>query len=96
MIGVNYDLFWTLNPKSLSPFTKAFSLRQKYDDMMAWHSGIYIQLAIASAFSKNTKYPEKPFMQQTRVGLSEEDKKAIFKAKMMERMKIINSRFEKR
>jgi hypothetical protein len=62
MIGVDYDLFWTLNPKSLSPFVKAFSLKQKYDDAIAWSQGIYIRMAIGSCLSKNTKYPEKPMM----------------------------------
>lgn len=61
-IGVDYDLFWGLNPKSLTPFVKAFSLRQKYDDVVAWNHGKYIQLAIASNFTKGAKYPEAPFM----------------------------------
>jgi len=62
MIGVDYDLFWTLNPKSLSPFVKAFSLKQKHEDALAWSQGIYIRLAISSCLNKASKYPEKPMM----------------------------------
>lgn len=94
MIGVNYDLFWTLNPKSLSPFIKAFSLKEKYDDRMAWHSGLYIKMAIASALSKDNKYPSTPILGQKLV-LTDEEKMERFKQIMKERMSIINSRFEK-
>lgn len=60
MIGVPYDLFWGLDPKSLTPFIKAFSLSQKQRDYEMWMQGRYIQLAIGSNLSKQCKYPEKP------------------------------------
>lgn len=63
MIGVPYDLFWSLNPKSLTPFVKAFSLSQKQRDYEMWAQGLYIRLAIGSTQSKQNKYPDKPFMQ---------------------------------
>jgi len=40
MIGVEYDLFWRLNPKSLTPFVKAFSMKAKYEDSLAWTMGM--------------------------------------------------------
>lgn len=61
MIGVNYDLFWTLNPESLQPFVKAFSLAQKNEDRKMWQQGMYIKLAVVSAFNKEAKYPVTPF-----------------------------------
>ena len=61
-IGVDYDLFWVLNPKSLQPFVKAFSLKQQYDDAVAWNIGRYVQQAISSNFAKNFKYPNKPML----------------------------------
>ncbi len=88
MIGVDYDLFWTLNPKSLSPFIKAFELKQKYDDAMAWRSGAYIKMAIASSLAKGNKYPTKPFSD---TGSREMTPQEI-KEKMMANAEIINAR----
>lgn len=89
MMGVDYDLFWTLNPKSLSPFVKAFDLKQKYDDTLAWKQGAYIKVAIASALDKNAKYPEKPFsMKNENVVMTPQQ----IKEKMMATAEIINTR----
>lgn len=94
MIGVNYEQFWTLNPKSLSPFVKAFVLKQQYDDMNAWSQGRYIMLAVASLFDKKTKYPTKPFLNSIDSnGNPKETKQEEIKRKFMERMEIINTRF---
>lgn len=95
MIGVDYDLFWTLNPKSLSPFVKAFSLKQKYDDATAWRTGMYIRLAIASSMDKNSKYPSKPMLEEGSVKQSNTMTAEQIKNKMMARAKLINSRFGK-
>lgn len=104
MIGVDYELFWTLNPKTLSPFIKAFSLRQQYDDTLAWNNGRYIALAIASNFSKEQKYPRQPLLKDRNVDeilkpKSEEEKakesQEEIKRKFMERMNILNHRFGK-
>ena len=92
-MGVGYELFWTLNPKSLSPFIKAFSLKQKYDDSMAWQSGMYIRMAVASCFDKNTKYPNAPILKDATI-VAETDAEKI-KRKFMERAEILNMRFEK-
>lgn len=91
MIGVNYDLFWTLTPKSLEPFIKAFELQQKREDTLAWQSGIYIQMAIASVLDSKNKYPEQPFSEREIVPLSPQER---IKNAMLARMAIINKRFE--
>lgn len=92
MMGVEYDLFWTLTPESLKPFFKAFELKQKNNDEIAWNHGVYIQLAVASVLDKDIDYPKKPLSSRDSVEpMSLQDK---IKETMMERMLIINSRFE--
>lgn len=66
-IGVDYDLFWTLNPKSLQPFDKAFFIRQQQNDTMAWLIGRYVQDAIGSAMNPKHKYPSEPYMSKSDV-----------------------------
>ena len=92
MIGVDYDLFWTLTPKSLSPFVKAFRLKQEYEDAQAWRLGGYIKMAIASSFSKNAKYPEKPLSMADKVI---EAPMEVIKDKFLRHMKEVNRRFGK-
>lgn len=94
MIGVDYELFWTLNPKSLSPFVKAFALKQTYDDGVAWQHGMYIRMAIGSVMSKGSKYPPKPMMSKDKpkkIGMSADE----IKSKVMEQMGKINAKFGK-
>lgn len=95
MIGVDYELFWTLNPRSLSPFTKAFSLTQKYQDQLAWQQGLYIRQAIASCFSKEVKYPTKPTssieVKNEPVAESPEE----IKAKFLKHAMLLNTKFGK-
>lgn len=91
MIGVDYDLFWTLNPKSLSPFVKAFDLKQKYDDRLAWQTGAYIRYAIASVLSKGNAYPQEPFSSK---GVQREMTPEEIKEKMMRNAEIINIRLQ--
>lgn len=107
MIGVDYDLFWTLNPKSLTPFNKAFILKQKYDDTVAWEYGNYVRLAILSCFDKEQKYPSKQLLsdispedfknklkKKTEEDIAIENQLKI-KQKMIEKMKLLNTRFQK-
>lgn len=64
MIHVPYDVFWRLNPKKLEPFQKAAEMEQKAMqarlNLTAWVSGVYVQHAVASCFSKGARYPQKP------------------------------------
>lgn len=92
-MGVDYELFWTLNPKSLSPFVKAFSLKQEYNDTLAWQYGMYVRLAIGSSFSKDSKYPSKPLLTKkvADTTMSPEE----IKARVMAKMNKLNSQFGK-
>lgn len=98
MIGVEYNLFWTLNPKSLSPFIKAFELQQINEDRLCWQSGLYIRLAIASVMDSKVKYPSKPTIGiDNSDSIVDENKKMNhIKQSFMENMVIINSQFKKR
>ena len=78
MIGVEYEKFWEFNPKTLTPFIKAFSLKQQYDDSMAWRVGQYNRMAVASVFNKSITYPRKPFLHDmTRINDATERQKII-------------------
>jgi hypothetical protein len=95
MIGVDYDLFWTLNPKSMKPFVKAFELKQQHENQIAWLQGMYIRLAIISAFNKESKYPNKPLTDEKKKAKPKLSPAEEIKQKMFRQMQIINSRFEK-
>lgn len=62
---VPYEVFWHLNPRKLKPYEKAYEMemesRQNAMNLEAWLNGLYNQNAVASVFSKNAKYPKKPF-----------------------------------
>lgn len=64
-IGVDYDLFWRLTPRKLLTFIEAHKLKMQkerdFQNEVAWLHGIYVNRAIASAFSEKVKYPETPF-----------------------------------
>lgn len=63
-IGVDYVLFWTLNPKQIKPFIEAHKqkqmLWQEEVNFTAWLNGIYVSSAIAACLGENSPYPEKP------------------------------------
>ena len=88
MIGVDYDLFWKLNPKSLAPFVKAIKLRQEYDDSVAWQTGLYVKMAIASSFNKQSKYPERPMTAKAKVV---EMPQEVIKDRFLRAMEAINA-----
>ena len=66
VIGVNYELFWTLSPPKLEPFIEAFKQKQiaKRDEMNlnAWLNGAYVSNAISSFFCMNSQYPSEPMV----------------------------------
>lgn len=93
MMGVEYDLFWELDPKSLSPFVKAFSLKTRYDDTMAWQQGIYIRMAIASCLDKNVKYPKKPMIAEKVTKTKSVDNEQI-KFNFLNHAQLLNKKFK--
>ena len=93
MMGVDSDLFWTLDPKSLKPYIKAFRLKEELLDRHAWEEGIYIQKAIASVLNgKRAKYPEKPFYSEiVKKELTVEEKRQALKDKILFAVQNINA-----
>lgn len=63
-IGVPYDLFFRLTPKTLEPFIESYQKTQEQEqeriNYNAWLNGWYVRLAVASALSKKAHYPAKP------------------------------------
>ena len=59
-IGVDYQTFWSLTPKKLTPFVEAFKQKREHAteefrakaNFAAWLQGVYIARAIAVNFSK--------------------------------------------
>lgn len=94
-MGVDYDLFWKLNPKSLKPFVKAFELKQKYDDEMNWMQGLYIRHAIASAMNKKAEYPKQPIGYNVSKKTKPINNGNEIREKFLTQMKVINNRFKK-
>lgn len=98
MMGVDYELFWTLNPKSLEPFVKAFELKQQYDDTIAWLGGIYVRYAIASSFNKEIKYPMDTLLESHKKDIETDDseiRQQIIKERFLKQARQLNSRFKK-
>ena len=100
VMGVDHDVFWTMNPTSLLPYTKAFSLKRKYADEDSWRNGLYVLMAIATAMDKKAKYPKMPLSHKADL---EHDKEALeirkmkaIKQTVLERMAVINNRFSKK
>lgn len=64
-MGVDYNTFWTLNPKKLMPFITAYNEKRQdeanWADYVAWLHGLYTLEAITSILPKSkVKYPEQP------------------------------------
>lgn len=99
MMGIEHDLFWTMSYKSIDPYIRAFHLKKKQDDEQAWRNGLYVAMAIGSAFDKKAKYPDMPLTAQLEFDANQEDieirRARAIKQTMLERMTVINSRFVK-
>jgi hypothetical protein len=65
VVGISYELFPSLNPKMIEPFMKAHNMKEEEEykqiNYTAWLNGMYVASAISACFSKNSKYPEKPY-----------------------------------
>lgn len=63
-IGISYELFLSLNPRTIKPFQTAYKQRKDEEiatmNYSAWLQGLYVAHAIGSCFSKNSKYPSQP------------------------------------
>lgn len=97
MMGVDYELFWSLDPKSLSPFVKAFSMKKEQEDAMMWQHGLYVRMAVLSSLDKNVKYPKKPMMAEQMAEKREtpEQRQKRLKEKFLAHVTLINAKIKK-
>lgn len=88
-IGIEWNLFWSLNPKKLEPFAKAHKKRVKEQDAMihSWIGSYGISaliFAISKCFNKSSQYEyiKEPIYSKNDISekedlpLTEEEKKA--------------------
>lgn len=67
-MGVDEATFWTLNPRRMKAYTRAYELKEQERDRHLWTLGQYVMSAFSvvldHSFNKNaqSKYPEKPFL----------------------------------
>lgn len=94
MIGVDYDVFWGLDPKTLEPFTKAFRLKMELQDSTNYQLGAYVRLAILSSMEKKVKYPKAPIFTERKKNSNTMTAEEI-RNKMMQTMKTMNRRLKR-
>lgn len=101
LAGVEYSLFWELNPKKLEPFNEYYRLKQENElkqlNFQTWLQGVYFQASIASAFDKNSQYYKEPlplFEDNSEKSEEEEIKKKALKFSALVQM--FNSEFRNR
>lgn len=58
--GLSLNDFWGLNPKEFEYIVEGYKLKMLEKQELIWLAGSYNSLAIASCFSKSTKYPKQP------------------------------------
>lgn len=100
--GIDYKLFWHLNPKKLKPFWEAdkirFQSRMAENEAVSYMNGLYVAKAISACFSKGNKYPDKPigiFNEKTQKEKTEEEKKEA-RLSLFESLKLMQINFEKK
>jgi len=105
-IGIEYNLFWKLNPRKIKPFYEAHKIKRKMLDEEMWCMGAYIHNAVLSAVEKNlagkkakTSYLEKPFMQEetkpTEQNTDKEKEERMKKVKaVFQSLEIMKANFE--
>lgn len=68
-MGCGQREFWYGDPQLLWAYVKAHRMklqdetraRREELNLTAWLTGVYAQAAVASVFSKNARYPQKPY-----------------------------------
>lgn len=91
-MGVRYDEFWDLSPRTLQPFIKAFELKTELEDRARWEQGLYIRLAIQSSLSDKVKYPDKNLYNKDMT--NPQNKMEQIKEKFLRNMEIINMKMK--
>lgn len=59
-IGMSREEFWDDDVELINDYIKAENIRQVKINNQLWLQGAYFQMAIASCFSKSSKYPKQP------------------------------------
>lgn len=59
-IGMPLEQFWDGDPKIAICYRKAEEHRLRSRERELWRQGLYLQCAIASAFSESVRYPDRP------------------------------------
>lgn len=100
-IGIDYKLFWHLNPKKLKPFWEADKIRVQShmieNEAVSYMNGLYVAKAISACFSKGNKYPDKPIGilgEKTQKEMTEEEKIEA-RLSLFESLKLMKTNFEK-
>ena len=76
-MGIDEPTFWTLNPRRMKAYERAFELKQQQRDREQWAMGQYFMSALSTvldhAFNKHatSKYVKEPFL--TDAFLTEEE-----------------------
>ena len=92
-MGVGYEEFWDLSPRTLKPFAKAFKLRSEISSRDRWEQGFYISLAVMSVLDgKNSPYPDKPLTGSS--PQNEEAKAELMQARFLAQATRLNARFK--
>lgn len=86
-----------MSPKALSLTVESFGHRRKQDiELMnrdAWLHGLYVRAAIGACFSKQGKYPKRPFDFQASDEGSEDDINLY--EEFREKINVMNKKIEK-
>mgnify|MGYP007098933798 FL=1 len=83
-INGDYNTFWTLTPKTIQVFFKAYNMKRQEEIKMAWIQGRYFQQALASTVlvsalaDRNVvrhmaEYPEMPTFENGKIAELDED-----------------------
>lgn len=67
-IGVEYSLFYSLNPKKIEAFTEGFRLKQEMEMdkiyLETWLNGQYVLYALGVVLGES-EYPKEPYSSET-------------------------------
>lgn len=75
-MGISYEEFWRLNPRSFTVIANGYKLKRKEEDTMMWLQGGYIfdgvSLALGNAFKKKGQKAKEYFKELKEPYLSRE------------------------
>ena len=82
-MGIDEATFWTLNPRRMKAYTRAYELKEQERDRHLWTMGQYVMSAFSvvldHSFNKNaqSKYPKEPFLANAYLTEEEQKQKQI-------------------